>query len=50
MPVSFFVDAELVNDRDAGRIRDLTLSYTFHRTAEPKQAALDIGKTTTTTN
>ena len=43
MPVSFFVDAELVNDRDAGRIRDLTLSYTFHRTdpPAPKQAALD---------
>ena len=46
MPVSFFVDASLVNDRDAGRIRDLTLSYTFHRTkssapAAPKQAVLD---------
>ena len=43
MPVSFFVDAELVKDRDAGRIRDLTLSYTFHRTdpPAPKQAALD---------
>ena len=45
MPVSFFVDAELVKDRDAGRIRDLTLSYTFHRTdpPAPKQAALDAG-------
>ncbi|WP_199258479.1 cytochrome c oxidase assembly protein [Paracoccus binzhouensis] len=43
MPVSFFVDAELVKDRDAGRIRDITLSYTFHRTdpPAPKQAALD---------
>ncbi|MFC3568260.1 cytochrome c oxidase assembly protein [Paracoccus sp. TOH] len=43
MPVSFFVDADLVNDRDAGRIRDITLSYTFHRTdpPAPKQAALD---------
>ena len=43
MPVSFFVDAELVDDRDAGRIRDLTLSYTFHLTdpPAPKQAALD---------
>ena len=30
---------------DAGRIRDLTLSYTFHRTdpPAPKQAALDAG-------
>ena len=43
MPVSFFVDAELVNDRDAGRIRDLTLSYTFPRTdpPAPNPAALD---------
>ncbi|WP_347140187.1 cytochrome c oxidase assembly protein [Paracoccus sp. SSK6] len=40
MPVSFFVDPDLVKDRDASWVRDITLSYTFHRT-EPKQAALD---------
>ncbi|TRW97542.1 cytochrome c oxidase assembly protein [Paracoccus sp. M683] len=40
MPVSFYVDPELVGDRDAKWVRDITLSYTFHRT-EPKQAALD---------
>lgn len=40
MPVSFYVDPELIKDRDASWIRDITLSYTFHRT-EPKQAALD---------
>ena len=42
MPVTFFVDAGLVDDRDAGRVRDITLSYTFHRTkpAERAQAAL----------
>lgn len=40
MPVSFFVDPDLLKDRDASWVRDITLSYTFHRT-EPKQAALD---------
>ncbi|MEF9604185.1 cytochrome c oxidase assembly protein [Paracoccus sp. PXZ] len=51
MPVSFFVDADLVNDRDAGRIRDITLSYTFHRTdpPAPNLAALD-AKTEPTVN
>lgn len=51
MPVSFFVDAGLVDDRDASRIRDITLSYTFHRTEPtlPKQAALDT-KTDLTVN
>lgn len=47
MPVSFYVDPELVKDRDAGRIRDITLSYTFHRDDLPDaaaQAALDAGK------
>ncbi|SMO62778.1 cytochrome c oxidase assembly protein [Paracoccus laeviglucosivorans] len=43
MPVSFFVDAGIVDDDDASRVRDITLSYTFHRTepSAPKQAALD---------
>ncbi len=40
MPVSFYIDPDLVKDRDAGHVRDITLSYTFHRT-QPKRAALD---------
>lgn len=40
MPVSFFVDPELAGDGDAAWVRDITLSYTFHRT-EPRQAALE---------
>ena len=46
MPVSFYVDPAIVKDRDAGWVRDITLSYTFHRT-EPKQAALDSARTET---
>ncbi len=31
MPVSFFVDPEILKDRDAKLIRDMTLSYTFYK-------------------
>ncbi|MFV0384468.1 cytochrome c oxidase assembly protein [Paracoccus sp. (in: a-proteobacteria)] len=40
MPVSFYVDPEIIEDPDASWVRDITLSYTFHLT-QPKQAALD---------
>lgn len=29
MPVSYFIDPEIVNDKDAGHITQITLSYTF---------------------
>ena len=44
MPVSFFVDPEIVDDRDAKYTKHITLSYTFYEIDLPEetQAALDI--------
>ncbi|MGB3315988.1 MAG: cytochrome c oxidase assembly protein [Albidovulum sp.] len=39
MPVVFYVDPELVKDRDAGRIRNITLSYTFYQIELPEAQA-----------
>lgn len=40
MPVTFFVDPEIVKDKEAGKIKEITLSYTFHETAlTPEQQA-----------
>jgi cytochrome c oxidase assembly protein subunit 11 len=39
MPVVFYVDPEIVNDSDAGRIRNITLSYTFYQTDLPETQA-----------
>ena len=38
MPLTFFVDPAIMADRDAGRIRDITISYTFFR-SEPTKSA-----------
>ena len=41
MPVSFFVDPTMVDNPEAGLIKEITLSYTFHTTPLPEaQAAL----------
>lgn len=39
MPVTFFVDPEMVDDREAGGVRSITLSYTMHRSDVPAASA-----------
>lgn len=42
MPVTFYVDPEMVNDPEAQFVKEITLSYTFHETPLPEvQVALD---------
>jgi cytochrome c oxidase assembly protein subunit 11 len=44
MPVTFYVDPEIVTDRDAKYTHTITLSYTFYQIDLPEaeqQAALD---------
>ncbi len=38
MPVSFFIDPAILKDRDAKTVRDMTLSYTFHKVKKPQEA------------
>jgi cytochrome c oxidase assembly protein subunit 11 len=39
MPVSFYIDPAIVDDPDARRIEEITLSYTFFRTEPTDKAA-----------
>ncbi|NND20553.1 MAG: cytochrome c oxidase assembly protein [Silicimonas sp.] len=55
MPVSFFVEPEIIDDPDAKFAKTITLSYTFHETdlpedEMPEQAALDAGDSGTDLN
>jgi cytochrome c oxidase assembly protein subunit 11 len=40
MPVSFYIDPAIVKDGDAGRVSEITLSYTFYPFEQPTPAAV----------
>jgi cytochrome c oxidase assembly protein subunit 11 len=48
MPVTFYVDPEIVNDREAKFANHITLSYTFHVTDMPEEQASLSPRTTST--
>ena len=55
MPVTFFVEPEILDDPDARFVKTITLSYTFHETDLPDeytsgQAALETGNAVTSLN
>lgn len=39
MPVSFFVDPEILKDREGKFVKEITLSYTFYETPLPEEQA-----------
>lgn len=50
MPVTFFVDPDLVEDRDGKHVHTITLSYTFYEIDLPESYAAIEPDTDTTTN
>jgi cytochrome c oxidase assembly protein subunit 11 len=50
MPVTFYVDPEIVEDPDGRFVKQITLSYTFHTIDLPETAALDAADGGPTTN
>lgn len=43
MPVSFYIDADMVKDQTLSQMNDVTLSYTFFRAADQGAAATKVG-------
>ncbi|CUJ89437.1 cytochrome c oxidase assembly protein [Shimia thalassica] len=50
MPVTFYVDPEIVSDRDAKYVKVITLSYTFHEIDLPEATASLVQETETDVN
>ena len=50
MPVSFYVDPEIVDDIEAGSVNTITLSYTFHVADEAEALALSSAAATEPAN
>jgi cytochrome c oxidase assembly protein subunit 11 len=51
MPVTFYIDPEIVNDSDAKLVQSITLSYTFYETDLPvEQATLETNNEDTQVN
>ena len=45
MPVTFYVDPEIVDDRDAKYTKSITLSYTFYEIDLPEDAKMPLNQT-----
>lgn len=46
LPVSFYVDPAIEDDKDGRKVKDITLSYTFYPVDKPKAAAVAPAATT----